>query len=263
MVLLVSSLLDYTLAIRGITFIVVLFLTLLESGALRYVIGSIFIPLYMYIQFSFLQRCIISKMFSRLCIGIILWIFGILSMLAIDLAGHLHSVNDQGTGSHCMFTYTRNNSAHVLRYPVLEMHWSVLIPPNILLGIGKPIVIATIFEFISAQSPHTMKGLLIGVFFAIRGIFQLISSIMLFPFSSDSIWREGLMHTNPAVTNCCFGYLLFTSAIAVIGLILFSVVAKRYKYRERDDRPYDYTMVEDVFDRRNRMRPPSPDYEDI
>ena len=58
-------------------------------------------------------------------------------------------------------------------------------------------------------------------------------------------------------------YLLFTSAIALIGLILFSAVAKRYKYRERDDRPYDYTMVEDIFDRRYSMRPPSPDYEEI
>ena len=81
----------------------------------------------------------------------------------------------------------------------------------------------------------------------------MISSIALFPFSS----------ANPPVTNCCFGYLLFTSVIAVIGLILFSVVAKRYKYRGRDDRPYNYMMVEDIFDQHNCMRPPSPDYEDI
>ena len=71
------------------------------------------------------------------------------------------------------------------------------------------------------------------------------------------------MHTNPPVTNCCFGYLLLTSAIALIGLILFSAVAKRYKCRERDDRPYDYTMVEDIFEQCTRMRPQSPDYEDI
>ena len=159
--------------------------------------------------------------------------------------------------------YTRNNNAHALKYPILEMHWAVLIPPNVLLGIGQPIVIATIFEFISVQSPHTMNGLLIGVFFAIRGIFQVISSIILFPFSSDSIWREGLMRTNPPVTNCCFGYLLFILVTALIGLILFSAVAKIYKYRERDDRPYDYTMIEDIFERSNRMKPPSPDYEDI
>ena len=86
-----------------------------------------------------------------------------------------------------MFKFSRNNSAHALMYPILEMHWAVLIPPNILLGIGPPIVVATIFEFISAQSPSSMKGFLIGVFFAIRGIFQLLSSLALFPFSSDSI----------------------------------------------------------------------------
>ena len=71
-------------------------------------------------------------------------------MLAIDLAGYLHSVDDLGTSNHCMFTYTRNNNGAVLLYPVLEMHWAVLIPPSILLGIGRPIVSATVFEFISA-----------------------------------------------------------------------------------------------------------------
>ena len=110
---------------------------------------------------DFLHRCTIWTLLDS--IGIILWILGALSMLSIDLASHLLSVNAQGTGSHCMFTYTRQNSAHALMYPVLEMHWAVLIPPNVLLEVGPPIVIATVFEFISAQSPHFMKGLLIGV----------------------------------------------------------------------------------------------------
>ena len=235
---------------------------LLESGMLRYVIGSIFIPVYMHIQFSLLKWSAVSRIFIRLFIGVILWILGALSMLVIDLVGHFHSVNDQGLGSYCMFKFSRDNNAHALLYPVLEMHWAVLIAPSILLGIGPPIVVATMFEFISAQSPSSMKGFLIGVFFAIRGIFQLISSLILFPFSSDKIWSEGYMKTNPPVTNCGFGYLLSISVIAMIGLILFAFVARRYKYRERDDRPYDYYIVEDIFDRRNRMRPPSLDYDD-
>ena len=70
------------------------------------------------------------------------------------------------------------------------------------------------------------------------------------------------MKTNPPVTNCGFGYYLSISVVAMIALILFSVVARRYKYRERDDRQYDYTVVEDIFDRCNRMRPPSLDYDD-
>ena len=50
------------------------------------------------------------------------------------------------------------------------MHWSVLILPNLLLGIGPLILLNSIFEFISAQSPHSMKGLLVGVLFMVKGI---------------------------------------------------------------------------------------------
>ena len=48
--------------------------------------------------------------------------------------------------------------------------------------------------------------------------------------------------------------------VALVGLAVFSVVVKRYKYRERDDRPYDQSIVEEIFECRNRMRSPTPDY---
>ena len=99
-------------------------------------------------------------------------------------------MNDLGTDSHCMFTYTRENYAHALKYPITNIHWAVLILPNTFLAMGTPIVVATILELISAQSPHSMKGLLIGVFFAIKGFFQLTSSIALVPISSYSIWSN-------------------------------------------------------------------------
>ena len=203
--------------------------TIFESSALRYTIASIFLPIYIYKALIGRQTTI----FTRLYVGLLFYILGTLSMLAIDLAGHLHSVNDQGTGSHCMFTNTRANQAHALRYPVLNMHWAVLILPNVFLGVGPPIVITTVFEFISAQSPHSMKGLLIGVFFAIKGFFQLISSIAFVPISSDKIWSKGNIREHPPVTNCGFTYFLFTIVVAMFGLVVFSIVVKWYKYRER------------------------------
>ena len=226
---------------------------ILDTGSLKYIAGSIFIPLYILFHFIFLKQKI--KLLSRLWIGLFLYFLGLLSMLIIDLAGHLHSVNDQGVGSRCMFTYVSINET--LLYPVLELHWTVLLPPNILLGIGSPIVMTTVLEFISAQSPQSMKGLLIGMFFAFKGIFQLISSVVLFLFSTNRIWVRS-KHIN-AVTNCGFGYLLFTSVSGLIGLILFSVVAKRYKYRERDDRPYDQSQIEEIFYRRTLIHSPSTD----
>ena len=230
-----------------------------ESSALRYTIASIFLPVYTFIVLRSYRISIITRLYT----GLPFYILGTVSMLAIDVAGHLHSVNDQGTGSRCMFSYTRVNNANALTYPILEMHWGVLILPNILLGIGATVVKATIPEFISAQSPHSMKGLLIGVFFAIKGFFQLVSSIVLVPISSDSIWSKGSIREHPPVTNCCFTYFLFTIMVALFGIVVFSIVIKRYKYRERDDRPYDQSVVEEIFHQHNLMRSPTPNYDDL
>ena len=83
--------------------------------------------------------------------------------------------------------------------------------------------------------------------------------MVLFPFSFDGIRSEG---EYPPITNRGFGYYLSVSVVAMIGLLLFAVVARWCKYRERDDRPYDYTIVEDIFDHRNHMRLPFLDYDD-
>ena len=66
-----------------------------------------------------------------------------------------------------------------LAYPFLDMYWSVLILSNLLLGIG-PLLVITTFEFIPAQSPLYMKGLIIGVFFAIRDLLTQSSSFPIF-----------------------------------------------------------------------------------
>ena len=49
----------------------------------------------------------------------------------------------------------------------------------------------------------------------------------------------------------------------LFGLALFSMVVKRYKYRERGDKPYDQSVIEEIFRQRNQMRSPTPDYDDL
>ena len=94
-----------------------------------------------------------------------------------------------------------------------------------------------------------MKGLLIGVFFSIRALSQLVSGIALIPFSSSNLWDSEYMREHPPVTNCGFGYLLFTCVVALVGLVLLAVIVRRYKYRERDDRPYDHRFAIEVIGR--------------
>ena len=57
------------------------------------------------------------------------------------------------------------------------------------------------------------------------------------------------MIEHPPVTNCGFVYLLVTSVTGLIGLILFSVAAKRYEYRRRDEGWFCQHDVEEIYDR--------------
>ena len=215
------------------------------SGSMMTVISVVFLfPGYIWIMFSLLRKKV-PKLFTRLGIGIVLCLFGVTSLLVIDTVGHAINRASVTNYTQCMFRAVPYSPIH----PSLDMHWAVLIPPNLLLGIGPLLVIATTLEFISAQSPQSMKGLLVGVFFAIRGLFQFLNSISILPLSLKQPWASRELIEHPPVTNCGFVYLALTSVTGLIGLILFSLAAKRYKYRTRDEGMFRQQDVEEIYDR--------------
>ena len=218
-----------------------------ENGGLTAIFSNILIPVYIWCVFSVFRRKL-PKMFTRLKLGIVLCLLGVVSMLFTDLAGHSitasadHATNK--TELMCMFKMIKTN--YTLEYEPLEMNWSVLILPSVFFGVGPLIVTATTLEFISAQSPHSMKGLLVGVSFAIRGFSQLIGYLFIFPLSLAHHWER---ERGSSVISCGFIYLLISSIIGLSGLVFFSVIARKYKYRERDDANFSQKEVEEVYSR--------------
>ena len=162
-------------------------------------------------------------------------------MLIIDIVGHsLNDSEEEISGeSKCMFQVPKRN--YTLEYQAFNMHWGVLFPPSVLLGIGPLLITTTTLEFISAQSPHSMKGLLVGVSFAIQGLFQLLGITAILPLSLTQPWSL------PPVVSRGSVYLLFTIMLGLLGLLI--VTAKKYKYRERDDINYYHRDLEDVYTR--------------
>ena len=223
---------------------------MLGSGATMNLVSIVILfPAYIWIIFHYLHKKV-PKLFVRLGTGITLCLLGVVSLLIADVMGHTHALNSYSEATHslCVFqaTISPNRS---FTYPALNMHWGVLILPTLLLRIGPMLVIATTLEFISAQSPQSMKGLLVGVFFAIRGLFQFLNSIVIIPLSLNQPWASKEMIEHPPVTNCGFVYLALTSVTGLIGLILFSLAAKRYKYRTRDEGMFRQHDVEEIFDK--------------
>ena len=200
---------------------------ILDVYSLKSLLSVIIFPIYVWLIYSVLRHCI-PKIFTRIKVGAVALILGLMGMFLIELLGHVFYSKHHDDRVTCMFTRHSNHSSN------LDLPWSVNLAPGFLTQAGITVIITTTFEFISAQSPHSMKGLLFGVMFAIRGVFHLFAAVTILPFSLAAIWgTEGMKENPPPVFNCGFGYLLVSCVTGLIGLILFIMAIKRYRYRER------------------------------
>ena len=216
---------------------------IIDAYFLRFLMIVVSFPLYIWIIYSVLRQCI-PKLFFRLCVGILTLLAGLLFVYLVEILGHYFYYKDHGHGVLCMFREMKHKhyDYHI------GLPWAVTLMPTFLMELGLTVVIVTVNEFISAQSPQTMKGLLIGVTFAIRGIFEVIVTVAILPFSVNEIWESRQMIDNPPpIFSCGFGYLSLICTVGLIGFILFLVVVRRYKYRKRDDPPFNQAIVERVW----------------
>ena len=216
---------------------------LFDSDSLKSIATVVLFPVYVWLIYSVLRQCI-PRTFTRIKVGIVALVIGLFCMFFVELLAHILRHKYHKHGAKCMFReIKKDHYKHHLALP-----WPVNLTPGFLTQAGVAIIITTTFEFISAQSPYSMKGLLIGVMFAVRGIFQLLFSLAILPFSLKQIWGNYRMkHNPPPIFNCGFGYLLFSCIVGLTGLVLFSLAVKRYRYRERNDPPYNQVIVEEVY----------------
>ena len=145
-----------------------------------------------------------------------------------------------------LVTFSMDTAAH-LKYPkdptipnsttcfVVSGHSSIEFPfqmSNIVIiqlivaGFSHLLIYTGVFEFICSQSPHSMKGLLIGVFYAIRGLYQVLGALLMLPYNYLGA------HMNP---SCGFYFYLMNLVIGLVAVLVYVWVAKRYRYRVRDE----------------------------
>ena len=230
----------HTVGLNSCSFQSVLF----KSGALSYLLGLISLPVIMWTVYCVLKNRV-PKILTRLEIGIFLFIIAVFSMLVIDLIGHNVANNTTNT-TRCLFIEDYNlvnNDAE----PSFSFGFSmyVLIIPSCFNIVSYSLVLVTVLEFISAQAPQPMKGLVFGVFFAIKGMFILLAAVLLVPFSLATTTT-----ILSSYVSCGFGYFFLTLAMSLFGLVLFACVRRRYKYRMRDEEPFSQAVVEEIFERR-------------
>ena len=113
-----------------------------------------------------------------------------------------------------------------------------LVIPTILIEISHFVLAISLLEFIIAQSPHTMKGILIGFYYVIRfglaGVFAIIQKFFCkYVYSAMSCSEVS-------------SYIVIT-IIALLSFIMYCIAACKYKLRERDEVINVHTFAEEYY----------------
>ena len=204
--------------------------------------------LYFSIMYGYLPKsCFISSNFSKfvtaLCLFIIYqfvfnllifykWIPSMLKRIGIGLAFSASAVVSKVIIFALLQNHHQSSSGHHM-YPS-----DLLVIPQVLHGISFFFTFPTSFEFIIAQSPAKMRGVMVGMWFGFAGIGTVINIGIKYPFGCGNKF---------ICTN--FYYYVVISLIMIFILIVFVLLAKRYKFRVRENEVNIHQIVDDHYQR--------------
>ena len=115
----------------------------------------------------------------------------------------------------CSIDYAENSTVYS---GLIEYGYNFLLIPQILNGLGFVFVFLAIMEFVLAQGPRRMQGLLIGLWYSLLSI--NLSIIAIETFNSVS----------------CRPYVLgIKLSVMIVGVFLYTTIAVKYKRRSRNE----------------------------
>ena len=165
--------------------------------------------LYAFLFLPCCRKCF-PRMLKRIWIGALTTLASALSILLIESFTSMYAKNGEVS---CMVTLN----------PYLPLI------PRILCAGSYIVLTISLFEFVIAQSPQAMKGMLIGLYYTLR--FGLAGLFILAEYNIFSKFYP--THNN--VLSCPTAHYLEVTFIGLLSLFIYTIVAYKYKPRERDE----------------------------
>ena len=193
----------------------------IDTGHSEALIVTALIPLYEFLIHPFARNWIPSTL-KRIAVSAFIAIFVYLLLLIADTVGHAYS----SEAVPCIFLETNDSTAH------LPIHYlGVAIPQNLLLAVVRIIYMVAVLEFIISQTPYSMKGTLIGVWYVLQNCSYILENLL------TTAWYYGWLKkpVSDGAPSCGTWYYATRTVMAIVGLVLFCVVARGYKQREREE----------------------------
>ena len=108
--------------------------------------------------------------------------------------------------------------------------------PFILKGFAYLLVFVTMVEFICAQCPNSMKGLLIGLWYSSLFVNYAVVNVL-------DIWLQRIEQGPWSIYHGVKGFLIF------ISICLFMLVSRRYQFRQRNEVVGEQNIIEKLYER--------------
>ena len=176
-------------------------------------------------------------MLKRIGVGILLLLLSVIcSFVAITVNHEITLKTNETHFSVCLLNGV-DKETYNFKSTSQTVSSMALLLKQCLYALSAMFLYPALYEFICAQSPHAMKGMLIGLSFSIRGLFQLIGFAMNVLF----------LFINKYFISCATDYYILTIVVGVVGLAVYVYVARKYKLRERDEPCHVRRFVEEYY----------------
>ncbi len=210
------------------------------NGSFAFLSAIIVLPLHNFVIYP-VFRNFVPRILVRIGIGFLFYIAGFGTLLSIDVIGRTNlldktNVTTATFNDTCLFSTLPPS-------PLLDVSNQWLVLPALLFAFGFAISNSALYEFILAQSPYRMKGLLMGLRYGLEGAYGVIAVAFQTPF------RFGSIHISVAFPSCSSLYLLVITVLILALLVWYVLVARLYKKRDRDSLRNHQFLVEEYYEK--------------
>ena len=199
-----------------------------QGVAVRYsgdCVMVVFLPLCEFVIYPFAKRFVQLSILKRFVLGLVCLLLSLLSCTIIELVAQQEAGQIENS---CPLTVNEQSWTNTLP---LDYRWMII--SYMTLSFAQYLLLTATTEFLCAQSPHSMRGLLVGFTFGSMGFFAILGYSLLLPLQLLVEKKLSFRY------GCVFWYLVLCAAMLMAVLTVFLLAFKCYRKRSRDDNEHN------------------------
>ena len=211
---------------------------LFRTYVAEYVVIIISVPLYQFIIKPYCPRKMRLSILKRTGLGIALVVLAKFGYIALDLFVAVPAYADNNE-TICLVKSAINDTGYhdmILSYESFLYYYMI---PTCINSLGALLTITGSLEFVFAQAPHSMRGLLIGLWFSFGRIYAAVGWMMVKPIEAASEYL---------VPSCELYILIMNFVLMLVSFVLFVIISRWYKLHSNEDVFNAHYVVETHFE---------------